>query len=398
VGAATTIRAGPLAGIVAATVLASMPEHIESSRFATTDVPSAAAAALTLLLVVLAMRGNRKRWLVLAGIAAGLAGGVKYNAASLVVIPVVMALMPRGDPRAGWRQRVWTALLVVAACVVTLVATTPALLFDFAGVREYLELQAVIYGTVYPGATQAAVQAYLAALTGPAVGLPMFVLGSLGLVYVVARAGWVGAPLAVYPLFYLIMISIPARAFDRNLLPILPFLAFGAGILIAEVASQVVRLRMRPRSVPGQLASALLAVVVTAPLVLPPNVAAFNEGRMLKRADTRTIALGWVRENLPAGTHVAREWYTPPTAPPEYSTELYNFLARRPLDWYREAGVQYLIASEAAYGRFFQGPTNGQRAFYEQVFRLPEVYQFKSSPDRPGPTIRIFKLSADQAE
>jgi len=63
------------------------------------------------------------------------------------------------------------------------------------------------------------------------------------------------------------------------------------------------------------------------------------------------------------------------------------------LAWYRAAGVRYLVSSGTTLERFVGNTaTPAQDAFYRALFALLEVFHVDASDDRPGPTIRIFRM------
>jgi hypothetical protein len=63
--------------------------------------------------------------------------------------------------------------------------------------------------------------------------------------------------------------------------------------------------------------------------------------------------------------------------------------------WYRQQGVRYMVASEEIDRRYVDNPATPSRsAFYHELFSMPEVFRVDAGEQRPGPTIRIFDLSA----
>lgn len=87
---------GRAAGIIAALVVAIAPLHIVHSHYATVDVPAAFWVALALYGAAVIYRKPTLNAYILAGAAAGIAMGTKYNAA-LVIVPVVVAHFIRED-------------------------------------------------------------------------------------------------------------------------------------------------------------------------------------------------------------------------------------------------------------------------------------------------------------
>jgi len=132
-------------------------------------------------------------------------------------------------------------------------------------------------------------------------------------------------------------------------------------------------------------------LIVTA--LIPVLAVDIGEARRLRAADTRSIAYGWILANLPANAIIAREQYTPQLSPDRFRLRNHDGLYQRGMPWYRDQGVDYLVASSAIYGRYIDNPaTPYDAAFYRALFDLPEVFRIDQSDARPGPTIRIFRL------
>lgn len=90
---------------------------------------------------------------------------------------------------------------------------------------------------------------------------------------------------------------------------------------------------------------------------------------------------------------MAREQYTPQLAPDQFRLRNHDGLYQRSMAWYRDQRVQYIIASSAIYQRYLNNAARPfDDAFYRSVFALPEIFHLESSADRPGPTIRIFRM------
>jgi hypothetical protein len=122
-------------------------------------------------------------------------------------------------------------------------------------------------------------------------------------------------------------------------------------------------------------------------------VASVSAVRVIRRPDTRQIAHQWMLRNLPDRAVIARETVTPQTSLDEFRFRGSYFLWQNDLDWYRDAGVRYLIASSIPYLRFVGRESKPEQdAFYRELFALPEVFHIDGGAGRPGPTIRIFRL------
>jgi hypothetical protein len=189
-----------------------------------------------------------------------------------------------------------------------------------------------------------------------------------------------------------------AMAVKRNLYPVLPPLA---ALLGAGAAGWL------PRRAPrGEAAAAVrprwrIAAAVALGLVLlaAPAWRTVSAAVAMARPSTREAALAWVVDNLPPGAAILRESYAPDPSPHEWAVWKGRFAARFPLPELRRGGVDYLILSSAAYGRFLDPAARTRAhhavhaAWYERVFaELPLLREVVPGPLRLGPVIRIYRL------
>jgi 4-amino-4-deoxy-L-arabinose transferase-like glycosyltransferase len=119
---ATSLTAGPVAGLVAGTLLAASPCHVRWSRTVMTEVPSATFVALAALLLVRAVRVRATTALLVAiGVLIGLATCVRV-ANGLLLVPATLVVLTLG----GGARR---ATIVLGAALAGMV---PLLLYDLA--------------------------------------------------------------------------------------------------------------------------------------------------------------------------------------------------------------------------------------------------------------------------
>ena len=395
---------GRTAGIAAAAIVAVSPLHITDSRFATTDVPLALAGAVALLITIWAVSDGRDRAWLAAGIAAGVAASTKWNGLAIVGVPLLAWALTTGPVRdlvrpahviALARRR--TPWLIGGAAVATVLAITPGLLLEFrtAG-RNILQLGRH-YGEAEPNTTVDSLS-YAAGAMLQGLG-PLAIAASLvGFALLAARRRPAELPLAAFAGAYFLVVALAPRQYERNLMLLVPFVAVAAGVAISGVADWAAsRLAGgRPASRAGSRGAlgAAAAAAFLAIALVPGTVAQAQAAALPVAPDTRTIAVGWIHANIPAGSSIAREVYTPQVGP-EYRVEQTDYLADHALDDYRRQGVRYLVASEAAYGRFLAPDGDpATAAFYAQLFALPERGRIERGPGEQGPLIRIFDLAA----
>jgi len=103
--------------------------------------------------------------------------------------------------------------------------------------------------------------------------------------------------------------------------------------------------------------------------------------------DARVQAAQWVEGNVPAGSHVLVERYSPWVDPVTYNVKGITMLIRAPIP----PETDYVIASEAIFGRYTDHPDQfpDEAARYEQLFdSLRLVEQFPNGEA----SIRIYAV------
>ena len=390
---------GIAGGLAAAAILAVLPLAVENAHYLTTDVPVAFLCAGCLLATVIAARSDRLRWWVVAGLVAGLAGSTKWNGLLVVGVPLLALLMTRLGERLSLstvvrRDALVRLVAILGAAAVGLVSATPAIVLAPSEVAAWLSLLTDFYRFPDPRQTEGSLDFNLGALV---TGFGPVLAWSVAGLAVAAWRSWTdprmraAITIPAFILVYLVAVSIPARHYERNLLPILPYLAIAGGIatatLLGWARNRPIRARPRP-----SLATGLVAIALITSLVVPAAASAEITNAM-RGPDTRQLARTWMLDHVPSGTTIAREVYTPQFGYREFRVRGSYFLHQHTLEHYRTLGVRYLIASGRTYDRFVDMPgAVEESAFYHALFALPEVFRVDPEPGRRGPTIRIFRL------
>jgi hypothetical protein len=217
------------------------------------------------------------------------------------------------------------------------------------------------------------------------------VLSSLvlaGLAWALIRRRPVDLCLASFAVLYFVLASLPVVRYERNLLPLVPFVALLAGRFAADVSLALAGW-MRPRS--PRLAIPAAAGLV-ALLALQPLAAAIGDTQRNGLPDTRTIARQWIDANLPDGSTIVREQYTPQPDTDRYHVGYLLTLSEHDVSWYREQGFRYAVASDRQYYRYLAPGYESEVAFYLELLSLPVVFSIDSSETAQGPRIDIVDL------
>jgi len=392
---------GIAGGLASAAILAVLPLPVEHAHYLTTDVPVAFVCALCALATVIAVQSRRMRWWILAGLAAGLAGSTKWNGLLVVGVPLMAYVVARLGERPSLstilgRESLAVVVTILVSAAVGLVLATPAIVLAPTEVAAWLSIVTRLYVFPDPRQTEGSLALNLRALVtgfGPALG--WCVAGMALAVWNAWKDPKMRAAMTIpaFVVVYLIAASLPPRQYERNLIPVFPYLAIGGGVATATLVGWARDWRVRGRPRP-RLATGLVAIGLAGCLVVPASASAEITAAM-RRPDTRLIARAWMLDHVPRGTRIAREVYTPQFGN-EYTRGGSYFLFQHTLEDYRSRGVRYLIASSRTYSRFVDMPGSTEETdFYRALFGLPEVFRVDPGPGRRGPTIRIFRLDPD---
>jgi hypothetical protein len=386
-----------VAALAAAAFMAVAVLGLVNSRYLTTDVPSSLFAAATLAATLASVSRypgkSSDRFLIVAGLMAGLAAAAKYNAGTVAIVPAIGYMVRAGSLGAfpSWLPgalRSRTPYLAALAAVAGFVIANPMILFDtgdaVAGIAFNINVYNVAGHVGYQGDS---VRYYIDYLWTTGFGPVLSVLAVAGISWALLRHRAADLITVVFVVIYFILVSIPTVRFERNLMPLVPFVSLLAGRFVADLAFGLKRL-LAGRSAP--LARVWVAALLLL-LLAQPAVAAAGNAQVQNLPDTRSVALEWVDANLPSGTTVVREAYTPQLSATTYKVGFTWTLSSHGLEWYRSHGFRYAVASSLMYSRYV-GTDTAEGHFYTDLFALPTVYRLNASAKRQGPSIVILDL------
>jgi hypothetical protein len=277
-------------GLVAALYLGMAFLHVRDSHFGVTDVTMTALVTLDVLLVTRWQRSGRRGDALAAGLVAGLAASVKYNAA-LLWAPFIAACLvaPRPGRRAlAARGAAWFG----PSFLLGFFAGSPFILLEWPRFTQDVAAQATWFRDGH-GVPLEWGWIHHARVTLPqAVGWPIYVAGLAGAAALLGRHARQAAVLLAFPILYYAVAGSGRTVFARYMLPVLPFLATTAAwATVSCVRASLAAWAPRTRAA----VCALLACCMVAPSAA--KVVAFD--RVLSRPDSRYVAgralLGIVR-------------------------------------------------------------------------------------------------------
>lgn len=251
---------------VAATLVAVSPEVLINSDIIGVDVPMALFCLLSTALGISCLSAkNPRRWLLLCGFVAGLAGATKYNAAPVAFVPFVVAFL-RDRTIAGFA-------IALLAPALGYLCGAPYSLISFNDFWTGLSYEVWHYSvsgheghSASPGLGQAAF--YLGWLASDGIGPIAAVFAAVGILLCVLRRNSERLVFLAFPIAYLVLMLAQKTNFSRNMVAIVPYAAILAAFGLYR-ASQV--LHSEPLRL---LVAALLSIAAVAvPLFTSTRIA-----------------------------------------------------------------------------------------------------------------------------
>jgi 4-amino-4-deoxy-L-arabinose transferase-like glycosyltransferase len=382
------LRWGARHALLAAALLAVMPNHVRESHFVLTDVPLTFLMALAYLLSLRALEKGTPRAFAIAGAAAGLAAATKYYGAAAVLLPLLAAYLNRS----GDRSRLRCVLVAFGAAIGAFLVAAPYTVLDLpAFLNGFAGLMGANKPTTYTWVGWITILKHLR----QGLGWPGLVLALAGCGLAVVRVftgpGQARFGLGVLLLaVYLPLITSREVIWARYLLPVVPVICLLAAIAVVSGVSL-----LRRFSIP-RWARTTLIVALTVAALLPPAVTSIQWVRMNARTSTQAIAYAWVMNNIPAGARVALETRGLLLPEHRYTVKYFKTLTQNELSVFAKEGYDYLVASSGAFGRAFSEPQlePERYAAYRLLFDGSAlVFTVRPSSDHPGPELRIYRVA-----
>jgi 4-amino-4-deoxy-L-arabinose transferase-like glycosyltransferase len=383
------MRWGGRHALLAAGLMAVLPLHVRYSHYVLTDTPLTFFVTLTFLLSLVAHERDTLRAFAWAGAAAGLAAATKYNGGIALIMPLLACWMTvPARP-----SRLAAAVAAISSCTAAFLIAAPYTVLDLPGFLNAFARLAGEYRVVGQVA-EPIWMLYLKLLLRNAFGWPALLLAgggiALGIVRLVRGPGRVRWALAViFPLVYLWMIAGQRIVYARYLLPMVPPLCVLAAAAVVSGVSL-----LRRYEIPRAPRTGLIAALTLAALV-PPMVKSIQWDRDLSKVSTVDQAYQWILQNVPRQSAIVLESRAVLLPPGEFQAHNVAQLTAKDYAQWREANVEYLVASSQIYGAYLDAPANFPREYaaYMRIFgQSRELVRFSPTKDVVGPEIRIFKL------
>lgn len=291
------------AGLAAALIGATAHFHAEWSHYINVDVGMTLAVWTSILAYLCFERTNQTKWLVAAGVMAGIAVAFKLPGA-VALIPLGLALVTPGKKWSEPLALLRVAAIGLATMAIALVVVAPESISGLRGIGRYFD--GIIGGSAQvatvPSDGNSEADAgraiheitvmtfgdYFQAMTAPAyLALMISAIGG-GIMGCFRRHRWDIILFVMAISFVLVMYAADRPGNERYLLPIMP--AFW--LLAARAAA----------TVGGTRPAMILAIVLIIAALPTFDIAKTNY--MFTRPDTRVLAKHWIEANVPAGSKI----------------------------------------------------------------------------------------------
>lgn len=317
-----------------------------------------------------------------AGLAAGFAVSSKYNMAP-IVLPLVAAHLLRHGALGLKRKEL---VLGLVASAVGFLATTPYSVLDYPTFVQQFTGAVSNQVTGHAGTEGSTVSWYLSFLwTNEGI---LAIAGAIQGARLAVSRSKRGLVLLSFPLVYYGFINLFIVRNDRTILPVLPFFHLLAAMFVVDLfgwITQTVRLKSRVAFVPM---AAVIALMIAWPLQT-----ALASDQLLLATDGRDAARDWLNANLPPGSRVAEESYTPYLDTRRFVVQGVTAMIDHPIDWYVQNGFEYLVFSQGMYARFYERP-DLYGPWIDEYNRFFDHFAQVKSFDENGYEIRVYRTDS----
>jgi hypothetical protein len=299
--------------------------HARDSHFGVTDVPVTLLICLTMLALADAAAEGDPRQFFVAGLLAGFATAVKYNAA-LLVAPAAIASLVRPKPDStdvrvpqtsrGQRgasrgisvgsgfSRTWQAVLIhlarllafAAAFVPAFLLGTPYALLDPHALLEGVQRVSAHLERGHGVDLGPAWLYHLMVSLRYGLGWPVLAAGLIGIAITFVKNRRLALLLWSFPVAYFAAASSGRTVFIRYIIPVLPFLCIAAAVTVDGATRALARRVNAPARVHAILPYALALL-----MIVPSAVNLVRADILLARADNRLLVTDWLRERVAHG-------------------------------------------------------------------------------------------------
>lgn len=395
-------------GIFAALFLIFSHVHNKISHYQVPDAPMVFFFMLSFLFIWYIYKRGRPKDYILAGLFAGLAMATKYGG-QMLFLPLLLAhLFRKVEEKQPLQNIIFSLPLVLSGVFFGLgfLVGCPYFILDFGSFWKGFRWQSqhlYVSGHFGSSTAQPAWLFYLKEGLRENVGLLSQVLVLGGVLYGLVKSKKREIILFSLPLVLFVIIGSWKAKAVRYMLPLTPFLVLIAGyfldIILHKIESYRTKSSQETRT--ASRSNILLSFLLTSLILLPSVYRVLRFDLSLIQKDTRTLAHEWIEQNIPAGSHIACEEYSPPISETRYDRHYRHTLGQVTLEYLTHRGTQYVVISDIMYNRFLKAPEEfpRQARFYNSLdkhavlIKTFEPAWNEKLIDLHNPTIKVYQLS-----
>ncbi len=384
---------------------------LTNTRLATIDIPMLFWLTFSLYFCFRVVTLGSLASYMLAGLLAGLAASTKYNGGfaviTLLVAFMLSVLVKKKNILAEFRKLVISG----ATSLFGFFLGTPNALFEYHTFLNTENPSGAMWQFTRPGNSGGIT--YLEKIRGrlfvlmDAMGFLPLVSAVVGVLNAFIKRHWSLILLSVFPTAYYLYVGGFEYFQPHFLLPTMPYLSLLAGVTFSSLLGKVEQ-HTSLRTDKRRVINVILCLLF---FVGPLYLAMLNKQIVLKK-DSRTVALEWINENIPAGSTIAQgSDYEPPlesreglkgidNRPDRYYLKSFSELERTHhleaslAEKLKAEGVEYLVFGtfgmakdyeEAVWDEEVPTRLGWLKKYAEMIYRVDEE-------GRLGPTIFVFKI------
>lgn len=399
-------------GMVASILLAFIPLAVRDSHYATVDIPVTFFIVLAFLSILYVMKYGTTKFYLISGSLIGLAASTKYNGGLLILSLSIAFVISSYKKLSGKKlipiSEIKKLLYAYFMSLIAFILTTPYSVLDFKTFMKDLlyemEHMKKGHGVLFIDTPPGYIYHLQESLNW---GLTTYVeiVSIIGIIYILAqiilrtdkKEVFSGVMLLSWIIPYYLIIGSWETKFMRYVIPLLPFLSISAAYFIYKIsflASNM--LQSRGFTSVNRFVLNIFLILSISVLIINPILATIRIDEDFLKKDTRQVSLNWIDQNVPNGSVVFREQYTPEVELlGKYKVKFYGGrLANTEITEIVRA--DYLIISSGMYGRYYAHPNHAQKqiAFYDSLNEsLQLIKDFYPNETIRGPVIKIYYIS-----
>ncbi len=395
------------AGLISALFISFSFLHVTNSYSVTVNSPMVFWVMLSFLMSVFILtKGPKMKYYILNGIFIGFAIGTKYTA-FLAFLPMLYAHFYSSSFSI---KAIFNKKLIVAALLVFIAffISTPYFLLDFDKFYHDIKIASNYYSKgLIPGAESENTSYfnYFIILLNGFGAIPL-IISFCGILLLLIKNKIKTFFLLCFPILFFGFIGAYNAYFGRNITVLVPFLSIFSGFLVSYIFYSI-NLKTKD-TIKKNSFYHILSIKKVYTLIIFVIFASFSiygihnqymkSVKHVKRItlpDTRSISTKWIEKNIPRGSKIALEFYTP--RPNKKYFKVF-YLGHRGLGRKRNLKkFDFLVASSGDYGRFFANKKKYAKKvkIYNSIFiryRLIKVFK-PNGVDTTGPVIKILRVN-----